>query len=115
MGVPGNDVWVAGWCCRLPRRFAPRNDVRGFLAMTYGEGVVSRRMENGSKVCVVAMVYVISIETWSRRMENGLKVCVVTLVKRGRYDYEAMHVHHVIVKPGPRHVIAKPGGLWESF
>ena len=34
-------------------------------------------------------------------MENGLKVCVVTLVKRGRYDYEAMHVHHAIAKHGP--------------
>ena len=60
-----------------------------------------RRKEIRSKVCVVAKVYVISIETWSRRMENGLKVCVVTLVKRGRYDYEAMHVHHVIAMPGP--------------
>ena len=69
----------------------------------------SRSMENGLKVCVVAKVHVISIETWSRRMENGLKVCVVTLVKGGRYNYEAMHVHHVIAKPGPRHVIAKPG------
>ena len=56
-------------------------------------------------------------------MENGLKVCVVTLVKRGRYDDETMHVHHVIAKPAP-HVIAKPGphtslrspsGLWQSF
>ena len=50
-------------------------------------------------------------------MENGLKVCVVTLVKRGRYDYETMHVHHVIAKPDRavaifstdvHHVIAKP-------
>ena len=84
-----------------------------------------RRKEIRSKVCVVAKVYVISIETWSRRMENGLKVCVVAFVKRGRYDYETMHVHHVIAKPDPQtslrgptsthhyvartpHVIAKP-------
>ena len=60
-----------------------------------------RRKEIRSKVCVVAMGAHHFIETWSRRMENGLKVCVVTLVKMGRYDYEAIHVHHVIAKPGP--------------
>ena len=68
------------------------------LAMTCGE-VVPRRKEIRSKVCVVAKVHIISIETWPRRMENGLKVCVVAFVKRGRYDYETMHVHHVIAKP----------------
>ena len=84
-----------------------------------------RCKEIQSKVCVVAKVYVISINTWSRRMGNGLKVYVVAFVKRGRYDYETMHVHHVIAKPdlhtslrGPAsrrhcearhfHVIAKP-------
>ena len=67
-----------------------------------------RRKEIRSKLCVVAKVHIISIETWSRRMENGLKVCVVTLVKRGRYDDETMHVHHVIAKPGPDTPLRSP-------
>ena len=74
-----------------------------------------RRMEIRSKVCVVAKVYVISIETWSRRMENGLKVCVVAFINGGRYDYETMHVHHVIAKPGPSTSLRSPSGLWQSF
>ena len=69
---------------------------------------MTRRMENGSKVCVVAMGAHHFIETWSRRMENGLKPCVVAFVKRGRYDYEAMHVHHAIVKPGPDTPLRSP-------
>ena len=65
-------------------------------------------MGNGLKLCVVAKVHIISIETWSRRMENGLKLCVVAFVKRGRYDYETMHVHHVISKPDPQTSLRGP-------
>ena len=44
-------------------------------------------------------------------MENGLKLCVVAFVKRGQYDYETMHVHHVIAKPDLQTSLRSPNPL----